>query len=223
MSWSWILPEQFSTYGGDIDAIYYVILWITGIVFFLTEGLLFFFIFRYRHKEGRKAAHEHGSTKLEIVWTAVPLVIVIGLGIASKGVWDRVKIDIPDGAMELIVTAKQFEWNVTYPGPDGSLGSADDFTLRNQLHAPVNRPVWIHLRAEDVLHSFFLPQMRLKQDAVPGQDISVWFEATATGDYALGCAELCGTGHTTMNGTLTVHDADDFAAWATAQAQQQRP
>ena len=220
MNWSWMLPEAFSTFSDDVDRIYYVILWITGVIFVLTESALIYFLVRYRHKEGRKATYDHGSNKLELVWTLGTLVICLGIGIASKGVWDRMKSEVPPGSMELIVTAKQFEWNVTYPGPDGALGTADDFVVRNQIHAPVDRPVWIHLRAEDVLHSLFLPEMRVKQDAIPGRDIAVWFEATATGDYTIGCAELCGIGHYTMSGTLTIHTAADFQAWATAQAQQ---
>lgn len=219
MNWSWMLPEQFSTFGGDIDSIYYVILWVTGIVFVVTEGLLVYFVVRYRHKEGRKAAFDHGSTKMEVAWTLVPLVIVIGLGIASKGVWDRVKRDVPEGAMEVIVTAKQFEWTVTYPGSDGALGTDDDFDLTNALHAPEDRPVVVYLRSDDVLHSFFLPELRVKQDAVPGQEIRVWFEAVQPGEYTLGCAELCGIGHTTMNGSLTVHTQADYDAWVTRQAQ----
>ena len=219
MNWSWVLPEAFSTFSGDVDAIYYVILWITGVTFVLTEAVLIYLVVRYRHKEGRTVLYHHGSTKLELVWTTATLLIVIGIGVLSKGAWDRMKIDMPAGAMEIIVTAKQYEWNVTYPGPDGSLGTADDFEVLNQVHAPVDQPVWIHLRAEDVIHSLFLPEMRVKQDALPGKDIPVWFEATATGEYTLGCAELCGIGHTTMNGTLTIHTAADFQAWATAQAQ----
>jgi cytochrome c oxidase subunit 2 len=220
MTWSWILPESFSTFAGDVDAIYYVILWITGIVFVITEGLLIYFVLRYRHKEGRKATFHHGSTRMEVAWTVVPLMIVIWIGVASKGVWDRMKRHVPDNAMEIIVTAQQFEWQVTYPGLDGVLGTEDDFTLLNQLHAPQDRPVLVYLRATDVLHSFFLPEMRVKQDAVPGQEIRVWFEAVAPGDYTLGCAELCGTGHTTMNGTLTVHSQVDYDAWVASQAQQ---
>ncbi|MEE2899885.1 MAG: cytochrome c oxidase subunit II [Gemmatimonadota bacterium] len=218
--WSWMMPEGFSTFTAEVDSLYYLILWITGVTFFATEALLIYFIVRYRHKEGRKATYDHGSTKMEVVWTAIPLLILIGLGALSKGAWDRMKIDVPAGAMEIIVTAKQFEWNATYPGPDGALGTADDFDVLNQIHAPVDQPVWIHLRAEDVLHSLFLPEMRVKQDAVPGRDIPVWFEAMATGDYTIGCAELCGIGHTTMNGTLTIHSAADFQAWASARAEQ---
>lgn len=219
MNWSWMLPEQFSTFGGDIDSIYYVILWVTGVIFVVTEVLLVYFVVRYRHKEGRKATFDHGSTKMEVAWTLIPLVIVIWLGLASKGVWDRVKRDVPEGAMEVIVTAKQFEWTVTYPGSDGALGTDDDFDLTNALHTPEDRPILVYLRSEDVLHSFFLPELRVKQDAVPGQEIRVWFEAVQPGDYTLGCAELCGIGHTTMNGTLTVHTQADYDAWVTRQAQ----
>ena len=220
MNWSWMLPESFSTFGGDVDQLYYIILWITGIIFFITESLLLYFIVRYRHREGRTAAFEHGSNKMEIVWTVATLVICLAIGIVSKPVWDTMKVDVPDGALEVIVTAKQFEWNVTYPGTDGVLGTADDYSLINALHAPEDRPVLIYLRAEDVLHSFFLPEMRVKQDAVPGQEIRVWFEAVQPGDYTVGCAELCGIGHTTMNGTLTVHTQVGYDAWLLSQAQQ---
>ncbi len=223
MNWSWMLPPSFSTVSGDIDGIYMVILWITGIAFFITEGLLFYFIFKYRHKEGRKATYDHGSTKMEIAWTMVPLVIVLWIGAVSKGVWDTIKVDVPAAGLEVIVTGKQFEWTVTYPGPDGALGTSDDFETLNELHAPEDEAVGITLRSEDVLHSFFLPEMRIKQDAVPGQDVTVWFEAIQPGDYTIGCAELCGIGHTTMGGTLTVYTAADFQAWSSSQAQQQQP
>lgn len=222
MNWSWMLPESFSTFGGDVDQLYYTILWITGIIFFITESLLLYFIVRYRHKEGRTAAFEHGSNTMEVVWTAATLVVCVGIGISSISVWNTMKVDVPDGALEVIVTAKQFEWNVTYPGTDGVLGTADDYSLVNALHAPEDRPVLIYLRSEDVLHSFFLPEMRVKQDAVPGQEIRVWFEAVQPGDYTVGCAELCGIGHTTMNGSLTVYTQPDYDAWVLSQAQQQQ-
>ena len=220
MNWSWMLPEGFSTVSGEIDFLYYVILWITGVVFVGTEALLIYFLVRYRHVEGRKAAFDHGSTRVEVVWTMIPLFIVFGIGIASKGVWDRVKREVPPGGLEVIVTARQFEWNVTYPGPDGAFGTADDFTTLNALHAPEDRPVVLTLRAQDVIHSFFIPEFRIKQDALPGKDITVWFEAVQPGEYTLGCAELCGIGHTTMNGTVTIHTAADYQAWAASQAAQ---
>jgi len=218
MNWSWMLPESFSTFGSDIDRIYYLILWITGITFVITEALLLYFVVRYRHKEGRKALHTHGSGKLEIAWTAATAAIVVGIGIASTGVWHRVKRDLPSGAtMEVIVTAKQFEWNVTYPGSDGALGTQDDFVRRNDLHVQSSIPVVVYLRAEDVLHSFFLPELRVKQDAVPGQEIRIWFEATTPGTYTIGCAELCGLGHYRMQGTMTVLSPADYQTWLQAE------
>ncbi|MCH7564020.1 MAG: cytochrome c oxidase subunit II [Gemmatimonadetes bacterium] len=219
-----MMPETVSTYGPAIDQLYYVILVITGVVFFLTEGALIAFLVMYRHKEGRKAAYIHGSTKAEVVWTVVPFLIVMAIALASKSSWDLVKnpANFPADAMRLVVTAKQFEWNVTYPGADGRIGTADDFTVRNQLHIPVNRAVRVNLRAEDVIHSFFLPEFRLKQDAIPGREIPVWFEATRTGEFTLGCAELCGLGHYRMKGTVYVHTEADFQSWAASRAEEQQ-
>ncbi len=224
MNWSWMMPETVSTYGPAIDQMYYVILVITGVIFFLTEGILIAFLIKYRHQEGRKAAYIHGSTKAEVVWTVATFLIVLAIALASKSSWDLVKnpANFPADAMQVVVTAKQFEWNVTYPGADGRIGTADDFTSRNQLHVPVNRAVWVNLRAEDVIHSFFIPSFRLKQDAVPGKEIPVWFEATQIGEYPLGCAELCGLGHYRMRGTVFVHSEAEFQSWAASRAEEEQ-
>lgn len=212
---NWFLPPTVSTYGPEIDRMYYVILVITGVVFLLTEAALIWFIIRYRHKEGRKAAYIHGNVTAEVVWTIIPFVIVVGIALASNGMWQRIRSPdrLPADAYEVQVMAKQFEWTTTYAGADGELGTDDDFTARNALDVPVDRAVIVHLGSEDVIHSFFLPEMRVKQDAVPGMTTAVWFEATESGEYVIGCAELCGTGHTRMRGTLTVHAAGEFEAW----------
>lgn len=209
---SWILPESVSTFGPDIDRLYYVVLWITGIILALTQGLLVWFLIRYRHREGRKAVYVHGSTKAEVLWTAVPFVIVLTLALYSRGLWAEIKDPnrVPADALPVQTVAKQFEWNTTYPGADEQFGTADDFTVRNELHVPVDRPVVVHLESEDVIHSLFIPDLRVKQDALPGRTIPVWFEATATGEYPIGCAELCGNSHTRMRGTLHVHSAEDY-------------
>ncbi|MBW3552084.1 MAG: cytochrome c oxidase subunit II [Gemmatimonadetes bacterium] len=210
------LPAQVSTFGGEIDSIFYIILVITGIIFLLVEATLLWFAFRYRHREGRKAEHIHGNWKVEVIWTTIPFIIVIALGAMSFGPWARIKMlgRFPAPGLEIGVMASQFEWMVTYPGADGRLGTDDDFQRRNQVHIPVAQPILVHLSAEDVIHSFFLPHFRVKQDAVPGMDNQVvWFEATEPGEYELACAELCGTGHTRMRGTLVVHSAADFETW----------
>lgn len=210
---SWVLPESFSTFGDDIDRLYYIIFAITTVAFVVTQAILVWILVRYRHREGRKAEHFHGNNTVELAWTLGTAAIVIGLGIASTGVWHDIKRNVPDGAMEVIVTAKQFEWNTTYPGPDGLLGTDDDFEQRNTLDVPLGQPVLVHLRSEDVIHSFFLPEMRVKQDALPGKSIRVWFEPTRAGEYVIGCAELCGLGHYRMQGQLTVHAAGDYPTW----------
>lgn len=219
MNWSWMLPESFSTFGPEIDRMYYVILVITGVVFVLTELTLVYFLWKYRHREGHTADPVHGNVKAEVVWTTVPFLIVLGIAFASRGSWDRIKdpASIPADAMEVRVEARQFEWNATYPGADGQFETADDFTVLNRLHVPVDRPVSILLESEDVIHSLYLPEMRVKQDAVPGMAIPLWFEAVQTGEYTIGCAELCGIGHTRMRGVLTVSSIADYQSWLAEQ------
>jgi cytochrome c oxidase subunit 2 len=211
----WFLPEGVSTFASDIDFLYYVILVITGVVFFVVEIGLVVFLVKYRGKPGRKAFYYHGSNKAEIIWTAVPAVIVIIIGLMSAGVWNDIKgrDSVPPNAIPYGVLGQQFEWQITYRGADEQLGTDDDFTIRNQLHIPVNQPVVMRLSAEDVIHSFFVPQFRVKQDAVPGWEINVWFEVTETGEYEIACAELCGNGHTTMKGRVFVHTAEDYQNW----------
>jgi len=207
------LPEVASTYGPKIDYIFYVILYLTGGSFILTEAALFYFAFKYRHREGRRSYYTHGNHKVEVVWTVVPAVILVVLTFMSKGVWDEVRHTWPDSDVNLMVTASQFTWEVRYPGADGKFDTPDDVVLTNEMHVPVGKPVHIQLRSKDVIHSFFLPNMRLKQDAVPGLTIPVWFQATRTGDFEIACAELCGFGHYTMHGALTVHPAEEYKTW----------
>jgi len=216
----WILPPSASSYAGDIDFLYYLILVITGIAFVVVEVGLLWFVIRYRARPGRRATYTHGSLRAEVVWTAIPAVTVVALGIMSGGVWNSIKgrDSVPADALPYRVTARQFEWHVTHPGPDGVLDTPDDFTLRNQLHVPVGRPVVVHLGSEDVIHSFFVPAFRIKQDAVPGMHIRVWFEATEVGAYELGCAELCGLGHYRMRAMVTVHEPREFGEWMGGQA-----
>jgi cytochrome c oxidase subunit 2 len=217
----WIMPEGASTYAGDIDRLYYIILVITGIALLIVEVALVVFAIKYRARPGRRAHYTHGNMKAEVIWTAVPAVVVVMIGVLSARVWGEIhrKDGPPPDAIPVGVMAKQFEWNASYPGPDGQLGSADDVVTRNELHIPVSRPISVMLEAEDVIHSFFIPAFRVKQDAVPGMHIRIWFEATKPGTYELGCAELCGLGHYRMRGLVTVHEQADYDRWLA----QQRP
>jgi cytochrome c oxidase subunit 2 len=112
------------------------------------------------------------------------------------------------------VNAKQFNWQVTYPGADGKFGTADDKMLLDEMHVPVNKVVRVILKSQDVIHSFFVPQFRIKQDAVPGREIRAWFDATKPGKYEWPCAELCGFGHSGMRGWIYVHTPEEYGKWA---------
>jgi cytochrome c oxidase subunit 2 len=217
---SWWLPLKASTYAGEIDGLFTAVLIITGIAFVVVEVGLVWFSLKYRSRPGRTAYYTHGNNTAEIIWTAIPAVTVVALGIVSNHYWKQIKgrDSVPADSYPIGVHAKQFEWQYTYPGPDGKLGTADDYTIRNQLHVPVNRNVVVILTSEDVIHSFFVPVFRLKQDAVPGLTIRAWFNATVPGDYELGCAELCGMGHYKMRTRVTVHTQADFDTWVKQQA-----
>jgi cytochrome c oxidase subunit 2 len=215
--WRW--PEDVSTFGATLDGMFHNIAWLLLVIFVLVEVLLVWFIIRYRHRDGQKAHYVHGNMRMEIIWTTATALIMLVIGIASRGLWLDLKDPrrFPTAGLEVTITAKQFEWNVTYPGADNRLGTGDDFTRRNQLHVPVNVPIRVTLQAEDVIHSFYLPELRLKQDAVPGMHIPAWFQATRAGTYTIGCAELCGLGHYKMKGSLTVHSAEAWPQWLASQ------
>ena len=119
----------------------------------------------------------------------------------------------PDDCAMVEVTGRQFEWRIRYPGPDQVLRTPDDLLTVNDLHLPVNEKVVIALKSDDVLHSFFLPNVRIKQDAVPGMKQYVWFKPMSEGKFDIVCAELCGWGHYKMKGQMTVQSADDFQGW----------
>ncbi len=214
---SWWLPEDVSTYGKDIDFLFYLIYYITGATFVLVAAALIAFLVLYRHKEGRRATYTHGNTTLEIVWTVVPTLILVVLTFLSVPTWARIKMQMPKTDLTVQVNAKQFNWIVTYPGPDGKFGTEDDKTFDNEIHVPVGKPVKLILRSQDVIHSLYMPNLRFKQDAVPGREIPAWFDATQPGKYEIPCAELCGFGHSGMRGWLFVHTPEDYQKWVKQQ------
>lgn len=216
---TWWLPDQASSYAGRIDWIFYLILYITGAVFFAVQGLLVYFLVRYRKKEGVKAIYYHGNNRLEIIWTAIPALIMIYLAFASQKTYGFIKGNPPENAFPVEISAEQFAWNIKYPGSDGKLGTSDDIVKVNQLHIPVDQPVRVKLISiskdgkHPVIHSFFVPEFRIKQDVVPGLPTEIWFQATKPGKFEIACAELCGLGHYRMRGFLTVHTQEGFQAW----------
>jgi cytochrome c oxidase subunit 2 len=227
---NWWLPENVSTFGGEIDWLFHLIYAITAITGILVFVALIAFLVMYRDRPGRRARYTHGNTTLEIVWTVVPALILVVLTFLSVPAWSKIKMSQPPTDFVVLVDAKQFNWQVYYPGPDGKFGTEDDKKFLDEMHVPVNKPIKVILKSQDVIHSFFVPSFRIKQDAVPGREILAWFDATKAGKYEWPCAELCGFGHSGMKGWIYVHTPADYAKWAaenlkadSAPAQEEKP
>jgi cytochrome c oxidase subunit 2 len=212
-------PDQASSYASRIDNTFYLILWITGIVFLLFAVTLIVFLIRYRYREGRVAHFTRGSLRIEIIWTIIPAAILVFLAFYSESLWSAIKdpSKFPKNAKVIQIHPRQFEWDIIYPGPDGLFGTADDIKTTNELYLALNEPVKIDLEGQDVIHSFFVPEFRIKQDAVPGLPTSVWIVPTKLGAFDIACAELCGFGHYSMRGTVHVMPKDSIDRWLSPQ------
>ncbi len=217
--WGLWFPPAVTTYADRIDRLFYVILWMVTVTFVLTEALLVWFILRYTKRDSSHATYTHGNHTLEMVWTAIPALLLIIVAFSQMGAWSTVKMNFPeDGPYTpekplMEVWASQFDWRVRYPDQEGNFQGADVIEVPYDITVPVDTQVVFRLKSRDVLHSFFVPRFRLKQDAVPGMSIPVWFEASETGDYDLICAELCGWGHYKMAGRVHVLERDEFERW----------
>ena len=212
------LPEGVTTTAPAIDQLFYVILAITGVVFVGVQLTLIAFVIRYRHRPERRAYYTHGNHLVEIIWTIIPSGVLIMLALQSQHVWSQIRGTPPPEDLSIEITAEQFAWNIRYAGADRLLNTADDITTINQLHLPVRQTVLIRLKSKDVIHSFFVPQFRMKQDAVPGLTGRMWISATKTGHFEIACAELCGLGHYRMRGFLVIEPPEAFQTWLTQQA-----
>lgn len=223
------LPENVNDHGHVIDRLFLFILALTGVIFIGTAGALFYFMWKYdadRHSEPVK--YTHGSHSLEIVWSILPAATLLFIAIYQMNAWADAKMfrpmlpgadgvegtpdDVPKPPLAR-VTGRQFEWRIRYAGTDGVLDTPDDIQLVNDLHIPVNEEIVVQIESEDVLHSFFLPNLRIKQDVVPGMRQYSWFRANKVGVYDIVCAELCGWGHYKMRGRLTVEPREKFDRW----------
>ncbi len=243
--WShyWWLPLDISRHGWAIDKQINLTFVVTGIVFILAQLGLAYFVWRYRERaDGRKATYSHGSSALELTWTIACAILFVGLDLMGYHIWAAVRFaGAAPGAMRVEVWGQQFAWYFRYPGPDGAFGpthavKVDDATgnflgldrthdaaskddiVTATLAVPVNREVELTLRSKDVIHSFFVRELRLKQDAVPGMEIPIHFTATQTGKYEIVCSQLCGLGHYKMRAYFQVMTEDDFEKWLQTQA-----
>ena len=212
-----LLPEAASTFAPQVDRLFWAILWITGFFFFLVQGVLLVFVLLYRNRPGQKASYIHGNTAVEVVWTLIPALILLVLTVASQKVWEEIRFpkQVPQNPLVVEILAEQFAWNIRYPGPDRQSGTADDITTLNQLHLPLGQPTLVQIQSKDVIHSFFVAEFRLKQDAVPGLPTRIWVEPTQSGQYEIRCAELCGLGHYRMRGYVTAESRPEFEQWLT--------
>lgn len=215
MGW-WFPTEAFSPLGVQIDNLFYLILVIVSVTFVGTHIGLGYALWKGVDNKAEKGWFSHGSHSLEVLWSIAPAGILMFISLYQLDVWRtyRVKSAYPKdlyGVAE--VTARQFEWRIRYPAPGKKLQPTpqpDDLYTVNDLHVPVNQPVLIRLRSMDVQHSFFVPALRVKQDAVPGTVIPVWFEASKEGGFDLTCAELCGWGHYKMRGRVFAERKTEF-------------
>ena len=232
------LPRLASAHGGQIDQLIGV-LHIIMFVLFIGWGAFFAFILmRFRKGKHPKADYtgvkSHFSSYIEGAIAVVEVILLVGFSIP---LWAKVVVQTPSEAESTVVrvVAQQFQWNCHYPGPDGIFGQVsvdsmddatnpiglmrsdpsgkDDVWTINQLHLPVNKPALVYLTSKDVIHSFALNEMRVKQDIIPGMRIPVAWTPTVTGEYEIACAQLCGLGHYRMRGFMTIHTPETFKAW----------
>lgn len=210
-----------------IDRLFLFILGLTGVIFVATGLVFFWFLWTYdAAKTTQPVKYFHGSHTLEVVWSIIPAATLLFIAIFQMKVWASAKLERPSVNGEpkapiAEVTGRQFEWRIRYAGKDGLLGTQDDVLNVNDLHLPINEDVVLLIKSQDVLHSFFLPHLRVKQDVVPGMQQWVWFKANRTGKYDIVCAELCGWGHYKMRGRLTLEKRADFDKWLEQAWQQQ--
>jgi cytochrome c oxidase subunit 2 len=208
------LPRDVSQHGSVIDGLFMFILWLTGIVFVVTEVTMFYFMWKYDKDNNRKPVKfTHGSHSLEVVWTILPAVTLLFIAIYQMDAWAAAKMRPPNIPITAEVTGRQFNWDFRYPGPDNELYTLDDIVRTDgNLYLPYGEEVLLKITSADVLHSFFLPNLRMKQDVVPGMDQRMWFKAIDDGSYDIVCAELCGWGHYKMKGRIHLLSRDKYEA-----------
>ena len=236
----WQFPIHISEIGAAYDHQFMVTLVICGVVFFLSQMGLSYMVFRFRDRSGARASYREGNSKSALVWTAILAVFIFGIDmmaeLSGEHIWSDVHLSpAPAGALQIEVNGQQFAWNFRYPGPDGKFGRTKPELMKESLGnplgldpddpaskddlvmpimaVPVNRPVEISLRSKDVIHSFFVRELRIKQDVVPGMETRLHFTASTVGRYEIPCSQLCGLGHYQMRSFLQVMSQEDFAKW----------
>ena len=211
---------QASSYAADIDSLIILIAVLVGVWFLIAEGVFFYLIFKFRHRDGHKGQYITGEERHQKRWITIPhalvLVCDIFIIVGAVRVWYDIKQNLPPADATVRIIAQQWAWSFVQPGPDGQLDTADDIKTVDDLHVEVGKTYHYQLEARDVLHDFSVPVFRLKQDAIPGRVITGWWKATKTGVHDIQCAEICGIGHGLMVGRIHVESPEEHAAWMQA-------
>jgi len=233
VSKKWWFPPAISAHAAALDRQFMITIVVVGLAFAAAQIGLGWMVWKYRDTVSGRATYTHGSNRLEVVWTVVTAVVFIALAVMGQSVWASLHLHgAPPGSYQVRVVAQQFSWNFHYAGKDNVFGRTDpkliddsslnyvglddtdpnakDDSVVPTLAIPVNRPVELILMSKDVTHSFWVPQLRFKQDLVPGMAIHVHFTATKTGKYELACAELCGMNHYKMKSYMLVLPENEF-------------
>lgn len=233
-------PAPITSHARDIDHQYHTTLWVIGILFIAAQLALAVAVFLFRDR-GQRARFLPGNVAIEIIGAAAALTIFLGLGFMGRKAWAAVRYSgPPTGSIQIEVTEMQFQFVFRYPGPDGQFGRIDtalisaatgnplgidpnspegrDDIVTGTLAVPVNRPIELLIRSQDVIHSFFVRELRLQQDAVPGMVIPVHFTPDKIGQYDIVCTQLCGLGHSKMHAVLKVMSEADYENFLKQQA-----
>jgi cytochrome c oxidase subunit 2 len=242
-----MFPIQASTHAAEVDHMTILVHWLM-LVLFIGWGCFFLFVlFRFRKSANPKASYTGAHGKIakssEVAVAIIEIALLVFYAIPAWAT--RVKAFPAESEATVVrVVAEQFAWNIHYPGPDRKFGrtdvklvsadnplgldrtdpdAKDDIATINQLNLPTDRPVLVHLSSKDVIHSFGLYEMRVKQDAIPGMSIPVWFIPNRVGEYEIACSQLCGLGHFRMRGFVTIQTAADYQKWYDDQEKELRP
>jgi cytochrome c oxidase subunit II len=207
-------PQDTLTRNGDVSAhitdLFMPVFWVAVVIFFLVEGALVYAIIRYRRRGNETALPKqlHGNTALEITWTIIPAVVLGIIAVPTVG-GIRFLADVPSNALEINVTGQQWWWRFEYAN--------EGFETADELVIPVGRPVHVNLRSNDVIHSFWVPQLAGKMDTVPGQTNSMWFNAKRPGLYSGQCTEFCAESHAKMKFQVNALPPAEYDAWVRKQ------
>ena len=241
------MPVAASAHAGELDTMMSLVHWLMLVLFVGWGAFFVFVLIRFRKGANPKASYLGAKGKFA-KGTEVAVVVVEGLLLIFYAIpaWAKRVTNFPAGSDAVIVrvVGEQFAWNVQYPGKDGRFGrtdptlvtadnplgldrkdpdAKDDITTISQLNLPIDRPVMVHLSSKDVIHSFGVYELRVKQDAVPGLEMPVWFIPTRAGEYEIACSQLCGLGHFRMRGFVTVQSAADYDKWTAEQVKALNP